>query len=1318
MNSPFRLSLAGLITLALAGLALPALAAQLTSTSSDPAVRGLINGGTINKVPTTVTTSITSSISVAPSVSPDAIAIRIFDNADNLSPRAWYTKNIGARRSLQSLLVDGYDAVRDDRTVYVAAANIAPCQGRSAGPSCLKPIIVIVSFNQNISNETVDIFGQILANWRFNQNINGQPGVCSNGGGNLSCLSDQDCQSGQICDSLKARVVRDTRRLIDLSAMKTKLEQYRQSYQRYPSLESGTYLANKTLSVWPSWQKTLAVKMGAALPIDPINRLGVSPAGHNQTTGWNEQQRSFATVWPALPEGSRVYQYELVNNTRYTLCANFETNYQNITNYGCAGNHENQGPVINCPVMRGAAGQAFSVYAEIFDNEGDAINSTINYNQLGGWSHLNVQLVNSGRQLKISATTTGPDGRYDLTLNTSDNLGATSTKTCSIIIGNGLCGNDLIDPNEDCEGNLGVAANASDSNPGQQYSCNQYCRFTGGWCGDNIIQNGQNFTVNREQCDGSNGVATKTNDSSPNRQYACHEPTNPNACTLTGGYCGDHIVQTNTNIQVNEDCDRSTDSPNPDPGSTYNGIKRYQCGQPGTVNACKFTGGYCGDSVVDYGYGETCEESTYVAPTTANSSSTKQYACLGTTCQVTGGWCGDGYIQTSTNTMEICDCSGNSKNCAWAGNANSANPDPTATSSPSNSHRCQNCIQTGGWCGDGIVQAQSEKCDPLEPLSVFKSRTGNTNIDQSYYEQFITACATQNCQTSCYDQDGDGYGINKYNNCANTAIDCEDRPLGSDGLINSADDGPNINPGQPDNCTQYDGLDNNCNGYIDDKAWLYTSPLWSDSFNRDVLNPAVSTNGSFARSTIDTTIGATDSRSAKIEQDSQSTAPSYIWPNVCNNINYNNNNNCAAYGGKSLTGLTWDITNVGLNINQSYVLRFKYRGSANFLHPTTTSQINQIHWGIGNNPGISPSSLVASTSNLIAPGNYPSFSTRPYLGSFTYYQNLNQLAGGMYLSILVGQNNLPGDGNTLNVDDLSLTSCQNIRPDNTYCGNGIIEGAYETCDFNMAEPNWDEATEFCDDSCQRGRRLRILQIYPGDSNTINLQNIINNNKDNYITRTATITAVSLANFNNSSSTYIPINNPTSSYNVVVFGFKDCNGSSDGTNQLAGGRDLSPAAASSTQRFINAGGGVIFGHDTIWQESGTVCGGNHSNFNSLAHYAGISLANYQNTSNGYNNISKNINQSSTPASALMFNKPYVIDDSFAVKFTHTSGSLPNQSLCSSPDGLKIWLDGGDINTKFWATTCGRVEHIMLGHTASTTIGEQRAMINMFYYVATH
>ena len=187
MPTHSRFLFASLITLVLASLTLPALAANNLL-----AVEGLrlINTDTTNRI--------TSSTQTVPSVSPDAIAIRIFDNANNLSPRTWYAQNIGAKRSLQSLLVDGYDAVRDNRTVYVAAANITSCQSISAESNCLKPIMVIISFNQNISNETVDIFGQILANWRFNQNINSQPGVCSNSGGNLSCLSDRDCQSGQI----------------------------------------------------------------------------------------------------------------------------------------------------------------------------------------------------------------------------------------------------------------------------------------------------------------------------------------------------------------------------------------------------------------------------------------------------------------------------------------------------------------------------------------------------------------------------------------------------------------------------------------------------------------------------------------------------------------------------------------------------------------------------------------------------------------------------------------------------------------------------------------------------------------------------------------------------------------------------------------------------------------------------------------------------------------------------------------------------------------------------------------------------------------
>ncbi|MFH1227191.1 MAG: Ig-like domain-containing protein, partial [Planctomycetota bacterium] len=54
----------------------------------------------------------------------DGIGIRIYANPEGLSPRAWYDTNIDNAGSPSSTTVDGYEAVRDGRTVYVAAANV------------------------------------------------------------------------------------------------------------------------------------------------------------------------------------------------------------------------------------------------------------------------------------------------------------------------------------------------------------------------------------------------------------------------------------------------------------------------------------------------------------------------------------------------------------------------------------------------------------------------------------------------------------------------------------------------------------------------------------------------------------------------------------------------------------------------------------------------------------------------------------------------------------------------------------------------------------------------------------------------------------------------------------------------------------------------------------------------------------------------------------------------------------------------------------------------------------------------------------------
>ena len=68
--------------------------------------------------------------------------------------------------SPQALLVDGYEAIRDGRTVYVNAANIDP------NTKLIYTNIYLISYNQDSAAQTVDILGQIITHWKFNSNLN------------------------------------------------------------------------------------------------------------------------------------------------------------------------------------------------------------------------------------------------------------------------------------------------------------------------------------------------------------------------------------------------------------------------------------------------------------------------------------------------------------------------------------------------------------------------------------------------------------------------------------------------------------------------------------------------------------------------------------------------------------------------------------------------------------------------------------------------------------------------------------------------------------------------------------------------------------------------------------------------------------------------------------------------------------------------------------------------------------------------------------------------------------------------------------------
>jgi hypothetical protein len=255
--------------------------------------------------------------------SPDAIAMRIVANPNRYSALRWYNENLKIKGSPQLLTVDGYPSVRDGRTVYVGGSNVSTSTGR------LYTNIFIISYNQEAEKATQDIFGQILANWRFNVNLETTAGVCSEKI-TLACLNDDECLGTGFCTSFKAETVRDTIRMARLTDISTLLEAYRRSKNKYPTMPAGSYLPDKSLSTWPSWQETLSKLLGeGGLPIDPINKLADCP-GFDAASCWNQTTRNFAWVTDInasrIPLNNYVFLYSAPSSgASYDLCTYSET---------------------------------------------------------------------------------------------------------------------------------------------------------------------------------------------------------------------------------------------------------------------------------------------------------------------------------------------------------------------------------------------------------------------------------------------------------------------------------------------------------------------------------------------------------------------------------------------------------------------------------------------------------------------------------------------------------------------------------------------------------------------------------------------------------------------------------------------------------------------------------------------------------------------------------------------------------------------------------------------------------------------------------
>lgn len=407
----------------------------------------------------------------------DAIAVRVIPNPNHYSISRWYEAQ-GFQGSPQALIVDGYEAIRDGRTVYVNAANV------DTNSRIIYTNIYLISYNQNPAPKTVDILGQIVAHWKFNGNIaeNTNPApscsisatscnldadcaadqYCATSSAGVAssscllkspknCLVDTDCPNTLFCNSIKSRITRDIKRIGQLEELKEALFNFKTHNNYYPRLSSGTYLANNSLSVWPSWTQSLLSEVAVSQNfLDPINRLG-SCFGYDAKTCWNPDLKKFiynptgGTL--ILPSGSYAFAYSADSNgSNYNLCAVMESretglNYHfspndpassacvTATGIISGGQSQNTAPKLVDQFLIGQANQPFSGFLKVIDLEGNPLTWSIS-----GPSWVRLQDTSDPTQKKIYASTAAAPGVYNLNLTVSDGQGGVLSTTTRITI--------------------------------------------------------------------------------------------------------------------------------------------------------------------------------------------------------------------------------------------------------------------------------------------------------------------------------------------------------------------------------------------------------------------------------------------------------------------------------------------------------------------------------------------------------------------------------------------------------------------------------------------------------------------------------------------------------------------------------------------------------------------------------------------------------------------------------------------------------------------------------------------------------------------
>lgn len=675
--------------------------------------------------------------------SSDAIGIRIAANENYLSPLAWYYEQ-GFTGSPSETTIDGFPAVKDGRTTYVAAPNF------NRARNILYSNMYIISYNSEAGDEARAIYDQVIENILFAINVS-SVGYCSNGSSyTTQCSSDLMCntEAGESCADIKSKIARDTGRLADMTDLRDTIQNYGENNgycsqttsqlcsengdcpgtetcaPGVPTLASGTFVRALASSVWGSWDDILGGALDDDIGVDPLNAYSScgsgSYASYDAQTCVDETRGQYV-----CPEGSYAYHYRAYGSGIAYIAADLEYPtgewYYPIDEDGIRDGVE--------ITIGGSSG-----FADGFETARFCDGIT----EYGGSTICGDGLIGAGEACEIGeaggisvacdSDADGVDDGYISQICNStcsafeDNASAACTPTS--------CGNGIVESPETCDdgtanGRYGYCGSSCD------YETAMYCgdgELSGGEfcdCGDSdvftsIPAGGRAYgATSVGSCTAFNGVYT----ASPTAGCAWD-------CSGAPAYCGDNQVT------GSEQCDGVD--------NTWSGELCYGGTADGDICTTDYDcadGGVCGGSGV---YAACATGYTRVLPCDDEAGGSCVYTSNWTSVSCAEiGSCGDGIVDpdeqcddgntdgtdscTSECTVNVCGdgylYSGEEECDEGTGNGAGCDASYGSTCSACTTS-CRQTVSSGAFCGDGEING-GEYCDGSEiPYQYYDSATG------------------------------------------------------------------------------------------------------------------------------------------------------------------------------------------------------------------------------------------------------------------------------------------------------------------------------------------------------------------------------------------------------------------------------------------------------------------------------------------------------------------------------------------------------------------------------------------------------------------